>query len=155
MLSNIVQRVASSCSTSDWLREYMHQVPKPHTGALHMQRAAGQLPTTCRQSSVKCASYIRCSKMHDEAMHLMFDWSRSGLFMDVQDLNVYSASPRGTLGQQIAGYTKLPQFSAKDPVLDGSVILYSTLPGGQQYELDLGFTLGPPPPPPPPTHTPL
>lgn len=59
----------------------------------------------------------------------------------MQDLNVYSANPRGTLGQLIAGYTKLPQYSSQDPITDGSVILYSTLPGGQQFELDLGYTL--------------
>lgn len=60
----------------------------------------------------------------------------------MQDINIYSASPKGTEGQQIAGYTKLPQFAAQDPTLDGSVVLYSTLPGGEQYELNLGYTLG-------------
>jgi len=59
----------------------------------------------------------------------------------MQDINIYSASPKGTEGQQIAGYTKLPQFAAQDPTLDGSVVLYSTLPGGEQYELNLGYTL--------------
>jgi hypothetical protein len=60
----------------------------------------------------------------------------------LQNLNVYSARPLGIAGDLIAGYTKMPQFSALDPVTDGSVILHTTLPGGSEPGFNLGLTLG-------------
>lgn len=59
----------------------------------------------------------------------------------MQNLNVYSARPLGIAGDLIAGYTKMPQFSALDPVTDGSVILHTTLPGGSEPGFNLGLTL--------------
>lgn len=59
----------------------------------------------------------------------------------MQDFNVYSAAPVGTGGEDIAGFTTLPMFSKDTPTLDGSTILFDTLPGGTQYGLNLGMTL--------------
>lgn len=59
----------------------------------------------------------------------------------LQDLNVYSASPMSSDGQLVAGFTKLPEYAQQNPQLDGCIILYDSLPGGQTYGLDRGMTL--------------
>lgn len=59
----------------------------------------------------------------------------------MEDLNVYTAAPRGSAGDLIAGYTKMPQFAKMNPTLDGSVILHTTLPGGSEPGFNLGLTL--------------
>lgn len=69
------------------------------------------------------------------------DMRRALHFGSMKDLNVYSAAPRGTAGDLIAGYTKMPQYAQLEPTLDGSVILHTTLPGGSEIGFNMGLTL--------------
>jgi hypothetical protein len=53
-----------------------------------------------------------------------------------KDLNIYTAAP----GSGSLGYASWPWDYASDPILDGIVLLYSSLPGGTAVPYNLGVT---------------
>jgi hypothetical protein len=57
------------------------------------------------------------------------------------DLNVYTVGFNSGSGTGLLGYTVFPEWYADDPIGDGVVILYSSLPGGTAVPYDLGRTL--------------
>ena len=63
---------------------------------------------------------------------------------DASDLNIYTNTPLNPLdpaGEPLLGYATFPDKYANNPIDDGVVVLYSTLPGGTKAPFNLGDTL--------------
>jgi len=57
------------------------------------------------------------------------------------DLNIYTVGFNSGSGAGLLGYAVFPEWYANDPIGDGIVILYSSLPNGTMVPYDLGRTL--------------
>lgn len=60
---------------------------------------------------------------------------------DVKTLNIYTVGFNNSSAQNITGYTTQPADYAANPMNDGVVVVYSTLPGGSQAPFNLGRSL--------------
>lgn len=60
---------------------------------------------------------------------------------DVKTLNIYTVGFNTSSVQGLLGYTTFPADYAANPMDDGVVILYSSLPGGSETGYNLGRTL--------------